>query len=148
MEEYQLHYRESQARLRFFRSLAEGDSKGAPDIPTSSLAEIEAEIEHFTIDEFESMLKLARMLGTYVFESLVQAIFIHDPEDGWSDYFTPVPGLPDLFIWDDTSLLWFFAEVKGPNDSIQLSQYNWIVQNWDNVLGHVVLLSLWPDEQL
>jgi hypothetical protein len=74
-------------------------------------------INDVSIAQFEDILALAQCIGAEAFEDVAEAVFEYDE-------FPPFPGAPDLLVWlsDPTDGLWFFAEVKAPNDSLRKSQ--------------------------
>ena len=67
--------------------------------------------------------------------------FCFEPYD---DSFTAV-GAPDLLVWSKQYNFWFFAEVKGPGDSLRPSQVAWINANWNSIAGRFVLVVLHED---
>lgn len=97
--------------------------------------------ETLCIERWKKLLLIARFTGSDVFENLMEAVFVYDE-------FTIASGTPDLFIWNScsTSPLWFFAEVKGPRDSLRISQYNWILGNWARIQGRILLIRLVVNE--
>ena len=77
-------------------------------------------------------------MGVDVFYSLIDALF---PS---GDEFFLEPGAPDLLLWhpDGTSGAWFFAEVKGPGDSLRSTQKAWLISNRECLRGHYLLVVL------
>jgi hypothetical protein len=71
---------------------------------------------YLSVKSFLEKLELARCLGVGQFETIFDAII--DP----FDEFRVMQGVPDLFVWSLSEQLWFFAEVKGPCDSLRESQ--------------------------
>lgn len=96
------------------------------------------QIQNFQLDDFKEKLLFTRCLGTENFENLCDAIFEFDE-------FPPYVGAPDLFVWDSQARVWFFAEVKGPNDGLRQSQADWVRNNWDSIKGRFVLLIVMPN---
>jgi hypothetical protein len=87
---------------------------------------------------------LANFMTKHDFYNLYDAIFFYsgsDEEDTFHDLL-PVPGTPDLFIFDAKESLWFFAEVKGPNDSLKESQKRWLKNNWEKIRGNYILIEI------
>lgn len=89
----------------------------------------------------QTLRSLSQAVGSdEVIESLYTSIIQKDGYLGG----TIANGTPDLFIWhpDSTLHLWFFAEVKGPRDSLRESQSIWIKQNWERIQGRVILVHI------
>jgi len=52
--------------------------------------------------------------------------------------------LPDLLVWlsAQSSSLWFFSEVKAPEDYLGNTQKGWLHEHWDTMRGHYCLTIL------
>jgi hypothetical protein len=94
-------------------------------------------VNDVSIAQFEDLLALARCIGAEAFENVAEAVFEYDE-------FPPFPGAPDLLVWlpDPNDGLWFFAEVKAPNDSLRKSQRDWLRTHWERIRGRFVQVSL------
>lgn len=62
--------------------------------------------------------------------------------DWFGDLYQALPGTPDLLIWRLKPKMWFFAEVKGPSDSLRNSQINWITEFKDKISDNVFILKV------
>jgi hypothetical protein len=97
------------------------------------------------LDELKRKIKLARLLGSEAIECLREAIL---PDFGTAfddlDEDRVAPGAPDLFLWHPNPAynLWFFAEVKGPGDSLRKNQSGWIRGHWEHIRGHVMIVHV------
>lgn len=89
-----------------------------------------------SVELFRKKLELARCLGVEQFEAIFDAIL--DP----FDEFRIMQGVPDIFVWSMSEQLWFFAEVKGPRDSLRGSQGAWIRAYWETIRGNFALVVL------
>ena len=106
------------------------------------------ELKYMLIESGVSALRekidLVSILGSERIESLYWAIFEIDP-DGEEVYdYTAKHGTPDLFLWHPNPQheLWFFAEVKGPGDSLRHTQHEWLRENWEKTQGHTVIITI------
>lgn len=91
---------------------------------------------HLSVELFREKLELARCLGVSRFETIFDCVF--EP----FDEFRVMPGVPDLLVWSDSNQLWFFAEVKGPRDSLRDTQNAWIRAYWEIIRGRFALVLL------
>jgi hypothetical protein len=89
-----------------------------------------------SVELFREKLELARCLGVEQFETIVDSVL--EPFDECR----VMPGVPDLFVWSESGQLWFFAEAKGPRDSLRESQGAWIRAHWERIKGRFALLLL------
>jgi hypothetical protein len=126
IRQFEDFHRERQLQLQFLHD-------PVPEI----LAQVER-ISPMVLEAFISELRLARALGPETFEKLCDLIF------NLADEFRASPGVPDLFIWDSDQhpLEWFFAEVKGPGDSLRGSQAAWLRDAWRSIEGHFALIMV------
>jgi len=90
---------------------------------------------------FREKLELARCLGVEQFEAIFHSVF--ESFDEPFDEFMVMSGVPDLFVWSESDQLWFFAEVKGPRDSLRGSQDAWIRAHWETIRGRFALVLLY-----
>jgi hypothetical protein len=60
------------------------------------------------------------------------------------DEFDVKSGTPDLLVWlsAQSSSLWFFSEVKAPEDYLGNTQKGWLHEHWDTMRGHYCLTIL------
>lgn len=91
---------------------------------------------HLSVEPFREKLELARCVGVEYFETVFNSVL--DP----CDEFRVMPGVPDLLVWSESDQLWFFAEVKGPVDSLRASQSAWIRAHWETIKGKFALVLL------
>lgn len=98
--------------------------------------QIHPAVNHLSVDAFREKLELARLLGAEQFETIFDSVFEH------FDEFRVMEGVPDLFVWSESHQLWFFAEVKGPNDSLRESQGGWIGSHWEAIDGRFAIVLL------
>jgi hypothetical protein len=91
----------------------------------------------FAEESFRQILILAKALGIENFTPIFEAVFDFDD-------FTPAAGAPDLLVWlpKIDPALWFFSEVKGPGDSLRVTQKEWLHKHWNVVAGHFLLTIL------
>lgn len=87
------------------------------------------------VDFFARKLELADCINEEEFDKIMAAVFDFDELEISG-------GAPDLLVWDNSHSMWFFAEVKGPGDSIRDSQKNWIRANWQGIKGRMLFISL------
>jgi hypothetical protein len=94
------------------------------------------------LDEFMSLVALARLLGPAVAYDLEQLILYEFGVD--SSGFQVGAGAPDLFLWASNGecKFWFFSEVKAPGDYLTANQKSWLPQHWEVVQGHFLLTIL------
>lgn len=123
LDRYREHIEQSEEQRKVLVKL------GIPSLP---------EQVQFLLEKFEEKLLLTRCLGTDDFEQLYDTVFDFDE-------FTPAVGAPDLFVWNSDIGIWFFAEVKGPNDHLRKSQVDWVQEHWESIRGRFVLLVISPD---
>lgn len=97
------------------------------------------EITSSLVDRFQQKLELALCLGVEQFEAVFDSVI--EP----FDEFVVATGAPDLFVWSEPERLWFFAEVKGPRDTLRRSQLAWIRVHWETIRGKYVLVLLHED---
>jgi VRR-NUC domain len=93
-------------------------------------------ITRLSVELFREKLELARFLGIEQFETIFDSVL--EP----FDEFRVMPGVPDLLVWSESDQLWFFAEVKGPRDSLRESQGAWIRAHWETIRGRFALVLL------
>lgn len=98
---------------------------------------------HLSPELFREKLELARCLGIEQFETLFDCVFPYYAAE--RDDLTVAPGVPDLFVWSELHRLWFFAEVKGPRDTLRKSQVHWIRTCWKKIKGRFVLVLIQGD---
>ena len=98
------------------------------------------EMTDVSVEIFQEELELARCLGVAQFETILDSI--QGDFDEPLDEFTTQQGAPDLFVWSEVPHLWFFAEVKGPGDSLRGSQGDWIRYHWEAITGRFVLVLI------
>jgi len=91
---------------------------------------------HLSIELFREQLELARCLGIKQCETLFDCVF--EPYDE----LIVTPGVPDLLVWSELHQFWFFAEVKGPRDTLRKSQANWIGTYWEKINGRFTLVLI------
>lgn len=92
-----------------------------------------------SLELLKEKLQLARCIGAEHFENIFDAVFDFDE-------LSLASGAPDLFVWDPNENMWFFAEIKGPNDHLRQSQAEWVRINWDRINGHFILFVFSPDK--
>jgi len=92
--------------------------------------------DDLSVERFRQELELARCIGGEHFEPIFHSVF------QFFDDFIVMAGVPDLLVWSEPERLWFFAEVKGPRDSLRRSQDAWIRTNWDTIRGRFALVLL------
>jgi hypothetical protein len=96
------------------------------------------------MQDSDRLLHLARAIQPASFPQVLESIIdtIHDDECGDIDHLSS--GAPDLLLWTKAPLppFWFFAEVKGPKDSIRDSQIGWIRANWERIEGRVLIIAI------
>jgi hypothetical protein len=132
---YQLvsQFSSSELCARYRSHLDEGHGqRGEMSGPSDYAAIMEHQMAHF-----KDVLGLARCIGADWFQDVAEAVFLYDE-------FSPYPGAPDLLVWlaDSHDGLWFFAEVKAPNDSLRGSQRAWLHANWERIRGRFVQVLL------
>lgn len=104
------------------------------------------ELKHMLIKsslmDLRKKIDLVSILGSERIESLYWATFEINPIDVVVDDFEAKAGAPDLFLWhpDPNRKLWFFAEVKGPADSLRHTQHEWFRENWETIQGHILIM--------
>jgi hypothetical protein len=103
--------------------------------------EIPGDVQHsldlFEEFNFKRLYDLAHAFGE---EKLLQvAEFL---ADWFGDHYQALPGTPDLLIWRLKPKMWFFAEIKGPRDSLRNSQINWITEFKDKISDNVFILKV------
>lgn len=130
-DEYQLYAKRSG------RQLTEGI---LPRLSTQEQIKLPDIVElHYqmSLEYFRELLLLSHMLGSELVADLASAVL--DEE-----ILLPATGAPDLFLWsrDSVQPFWLFAEVKGPQDYLRPSQYEWIVSNWMSIQGHIIIVSV------
>lgn len=86
---------------------------------------------------FKRLYALAHAFGE---EKLCQvAEFLSD----WhGDLYQARPGTPDLLMWRLDPKMWFFAEIKGPKDSLRSSQIKWMAEFKDEISDDIFILKL------
>ena len=124
MEEYRKH-------LEYQHTILEKVGLGLPTFLV---------MPNLLVESFREKLELARCLGIEQFEAIFHSVF--ESFDEPFDEFMVMPGVPDLFVWSESDQLWFFAEVKGPRDSLRGSQDAWIRANWETIRGRFALVLL------
>ncbi|MCK4356556.1 VRR-NUC domain-containing protein [Candidatus Bipolaricaulota bacterium] len=102
-----------------------------------------SELEEFELQEFREKLVLAQRIGPERFEQIYDSVFAFD-DFAYGDI-EVAPGTPDLFVWQPDTRIWFFAEAKGPGDTLRRTQTNWIRTHWDAIGGNFLLLVVGDD---
>jgi hypothetical protein len=94
------------------------------------------------LDEFKSLIALARLLGPDLAYDLGQRLLCEFGDD--SSGLLVGTGAPDLFLWTPAGEngFWFFSEVKAPGDYLRPTQKGWLAQHWELVQGHFRLTIL------
>jgi hypothetical protein len=94
------------------------------------------------LDDFKSLVALARLLGPSLAYDLEQVLLYEFAEE--SSGVIVGTGAPDLLLWTPKgeNELWFFSEVKAPGDYLRETQKDWIARNWELVHGHFLLTIL------
>lgn len=95
-----------------------------------------------TRQEHERLPTLEQVIGSEeAIYNLYDAV-VHD-DDGYPKC-RIADGTPDLFLWHPNIdlHLWFFAEIKGPGDSLRKTQAVWLQEHWEKIEGRFLIVHV------